>query len=56
MEKFVNIHVKKLPGGVYLAFSDDVPGLVAQGRTVAKTLKIAKNRFQRLASDTGNKP
>ena len=43
MEKFVNIHVKKLPEGVYLATSDDVPGMVAQGRTVAEALEIARD-------------
>jgi len=34
--------IKKLPEGVYLAASDDVPGLVAQGRTVAEALEIAR--------------
>jgi len=43
MEKVVNIHIKKLPEGVYLATSDDVPGLVAQGRTVAEALEIARD-------------
>ncbi len=38
MEKLVNIHIEKLPEGVYLATSDDVQGLVAQGRTVLETL------------------
>jgi len=31
MEKIINIHVEKLPEGVYLATSEDIPGLVAQG-------------------------
>ena len=48
MEKFVNIHVKKLPEGVYLATSDDVPGLVAQGRTVAEALEIARDVTRKL--------
>jgi hypothetical protein len=30
----VKIHIEKLPEGVYLATSDDVQGLVAQGRTI----------------------
>ena len=48
MEKFVNIHVKKLPEGVYLATSDDVPGLVAQGRTVAEAIEIARDVTRKL--------
>ena len=39
MEKLVTIKLEKLPEGVYLATSDDVQGLVAQGRTVAETLE-----------------
>lgn len=41
MEKILNLHFEKLPEGFYLATSDDVPGLVAQGRTVSETLDIA---------------
>jgi predicted RNase H-like HicB family nuclease len=33
MERIVNLHIEKLPEGVYLATSDDVQGLIAQGRT-----------------------
>ena len=43
MERIVNLHIEKLPEGVYLATSDDIPGLVAQGRTVAETLEIARD-------------
>jgi predicted RNase H-like HicB family nuclease len=43
MERVVRIHVQRLPEGVYLATSDDVPGLVAQGRTVVETLDIARD-------------
>lgn len=42
-EVLVNIHVEPLPEGGFLATSDDVPGLVAQGRTVAETLEIAQD-------------
>src|SRR5437763_1712387 len=38
MERIVRLHIEKLPEGVYLGTSDDVPGLVAQGRTIAETL------------------
>ncbi len=41
MEKVINIHIKKLPEGLFLATSEDIQGLVAQGRTVAETLEIA---------------
>ena len=48
MEMIVNIHLEKLPEGVYLATSDDVPGLVAQGRTVTETLEIARDGVRKL--------
>ncbi len=32
MERVLNIHIEKLPEGVYLATSESVQGLVAQGR------------------------
>jgi predicted RNase H-like HicB family nuclease len=43
MEKLLNIHIEKLPEGYYLATSDELPGLVAQGRTVIETLEIARD-------------
>ena len=43
MERLINIHVEKLPEGIYLATSNDVPGLVAQGRTVSETMEIARD-------------
>ena len=36
MERIVNLHIERLPEGVYLATSDDIPGLVAQGRHCAR--------------------
>ena len=48
MEKIINIHIKKLPEGIYLATSDDVPGLVAQGRTVTESLEIARDIARKL--------
>ena len=47
-ERTINIHIEKLPEGVYLATSDDVQGLVAQGRTVAETLEIARDVARKL--------
>lgn len=48
MEKIINIHVEKLPEGVYLATSEDMPGLVAQGRTVIESLEIARDVARKL--------
>jgi predicted RNase H-like HicB family nuclease len=48
MEHILNIHIEKLPEGVYLATSSDVPGLVAQGRTIAETLEIARDVARKL--------
>ncbi|MDP9238538.1 MAG: type II toxin-antitoxin system HicB family antitoxin [Chloroflexota bacterium] len=42
-EALINIHVEPLTEGGFLATSDDIPGLVAQGRTVAETLEIAQD-------------
>lgn len=43
MEHLINVHIEKLPEGVYLATSEDVQGLVAQGRTIVETLEIARD-------------
>ena len=48
MERILNIHIEKLPEGVYLATSDDIQGLVAQGRTIAETLEIARDVARKL--------
>lgn len=48
MEQIVNLHIEKLPEGVYLATSEEVPGLVAQGRTLSETLEIARDVARRL--------
>jgi len=48
MEQLINIHIEKLPEGFYLATSDDIPGLVAQGRTLAETLEIARDVARKL--------
>ena len=47
-ERIVRIHIEKLPEGVYLATSEDIQGLVAQGRTVAETLEIARDVARKL--------
>ena len=48
MERIVNLHIEKLPEGLYLATSDNVQGLVAQGRTIAETIEIAKDVAKKL--------
>lgn len=40
VEQIANLHIERLPEGLYLATSDDIPGLVAQGRTLTETLEI----------------
>ena len=47
-ERIVRIQIEKLPEGVYLATSDDVQGLVAQGRTIAETIEIARDVARKL--------
>lgn len=48
MEQIVTLHIQKLPEGMYVATSDEIQGLVAQGRTVVETLEIARNVAKRL--------
>jgi len=48
MEHIINIHVEKLPEGLYLATSDEIQGLVAQGRTIWETLEIARDVARKL--------
>ena len=47
-EQIINLQVEFLPEGVYLATSEAIPGLVAQGRTVTETLEIARDVARRL--------
>jgi len=48
MERIVNLHIEHLPEGVYLATSDEVQGLVAQGRTITETIEIARDVAKKL--------
>ena len=48
MELAIQIQVEELPEGVFLATSDEIPGLVAQGRTVAEALDIARDVARKL--------
>lgn len=48
MERIINLHIEKLPEGYYLATTDDIQGLVVQGKTIAETLEIARDVAQKL--------
>jgi predicted RNase H-like HicB family nuclease len=48
MELAIRIRIEELPEGIYLATSDELPGLVAQGRTVAEALDIARDIARKL--------
>src|SRR5258708_1155587 len=48
MELAIQIQIEELPEGVFLATSDELPGLVAQGRTVAEALEIAGDVARKL--------
>jgi len=48
VELAIRIQVEQLPEGLYLATSDELPGLVAQGRTVAEALEIARDVARKL--------
>lgn len=48
MEKIINLHIEKLPEGYYLATSDTIQGLIAQGRTISETIEIARDVAKKL--------
>lgn len=47
-EFFLDLELAPLTEGGYLAMSRDLPGLVAQGRTVAETMEIAQDVARKL--------
>lgn len=47
-ERIINLHIEKLPEGFYLATSDQIQGLVAQGRTITETIEIARDIAKKL--------
>lgn len=55
MEKIINLHIEKLPEGLFLATSDEIQGLVAQGRTLSETLEIARDVARKLLEEQKNK-
>lgn len=48
MEHIIQLHIETLPEGMYLATSDEVQGLVAQGRTIQETIEIARDVARKL--------
>ena len=47
-ESLINLDVESLSEGGYLATSNDLPGLVAQGRTIAECVEIAQDVARKL--------
>ena len=48
MELAIQIQVEEPAGRLFLATSDELPGLVAQGETVAEALDIARDVARKL--------
>ena len=44
----LHLQIRRVENGQHLATSDDLPGLVAQGRTVAETVEIAQDVARKL--------
>lgn len=47
-KKIIKLQIEPLAEGGYPATSDDLPSLVAQGRTVAETMEIAQDIGRKL--------
>ena len=47
-ELFLKLHIERLEEGGFLATSPDLPGLVAQGRTISETIEIAHDVARKL--------
>ena len=48
-ETTIRLHIEKLDGGRFLATSADVPGLAAEGRSVADAAEIAQGLVRKIA-------
>ena len=44
----LHLQIMRLENGEYLASSEDFPGLVAQGRTIAETIEISRDVARKL--------
>lgn len=47
-EVAIRVRVQTLKGGRYLGTSPDVPGLVAEGRSVSETIEIAQSLARKI--------
>ena len=47
-ETMIKIKIEKLEEGGYLATSETLQGLIAQGRTIAETIEIAQDVAKKL--------
>jgi predicted RNase H-like HicB family nuclease len=47
-EVAIRVRVERLKGGRYLGTSPDVPGLVAEGRSVSETIEIAQSLARKI--------
>ena len=48
-EVAIRLHIEPLSEGSYLATSPDVPGLVAEGRSVVEAVEIAQDVARKIA-------
>ncbi len=48
-EVTIQLHLEPLEEGGYVATSPDVPGLVAQGRSMTETIEIAQGLARKIA-------
>jgi len=47
-EYSIHLHIEKVENGQFIATSDNLPGLVAQGRTITETIEIAQDVARKL--------
>lgn len=48
-EATIRLHIEPLTEGGYLATSPDVPGLVAEGRSITEAVEIAQGLSRKIA-------
>ena len=48
-ETAIRLHIEPLEEGGYLATSEDVPGLVAEGRSLVEVAEIARDVARKIA-------
>lgn len=51
IERIVKLHIEKFPEGFYLTTSDNLKGLIVQGRTITETIEIAKDVAKKLIEE-----